>query len=171
MCGWSLRARVCEGRLGFAVFADAQSAGTRAGPDGKRAWNEARAVEMWRPTGGLCLSGAGVWRGIPAGGGTGTSRVWYRLWKRSCSFKIWFVNSLLVVENAASKSRSRVATCVAALTEPPYVHCHCVSSPTVTMRSGYNIKYNQQCKIKDPRSSFLLETILVSRFINRDSYS
>ena len=46
MCGWSLRARVCEGRLGLAVHRGPQSAGSRACPDGKRAWNEARAGDV-----------------------------------------------------------------------------------------------------------------------------
>ena len=70
--------RVCEGSPG-ACSARARGR-TERGNEGWPGWqaaaacNEARAVEMWRPTGGLRSSGAGVWRGIPAGGGTGTSR-------------------------------------------------------------------------------------------------
>ena len=63
MCGWSCAQRVCEGRLGLAVHRGPQSAGSRACPDGKRAWNEARAVEMWRAAELVCGEE------LPKGGG------------------------------------------------------------------------------------------------------
>ena len=52
------RERACVREVqGLVWCADAQSAGTRACPDGKRAWNEARAVEMWRAAELVCGEG------------------------------------------------------------------------------------------------------------------
>ena len=78
---------------------------------------------MWRLTGGLCSSGAGVWRGIPAGGGP-KSRAGVGWWLGLGSELGFPVGNWFFRQSAIARGHEVLASRLRVGLRPPFVCRH-----------------------------------------------